>query len=202
MDLGAVTRMDLDESTRTNRGEATRTDGREATRTDGRAQTTLDFAIGASTFLIVVVFVVAFLPGMMTPFEDVDPTQAADRFAESLSGDVLGHPADGNRLNETCTAAFFRQLEQDEPKGADCRFDEGATTPAEALATDHVVNVTIEPRSVGGSPPSLSYDGTSVTPAAGPDPDGIGTVTVARRIVLLDDGTGQQRTYRLVVRVW
>ncbi|WP_096391201.1 DUF7287 family protein [Halopenitus persicus] len=177
--------------------------GRRASPPTGRrAQTTLDFAIGASTFLIVVAFVVAFLPGMMAPFEDVDPTQAADRFADSLSGDVLGHPVDGNRLNETCTAAFFRQLHQDAPTGDDCRFDEGATTPAEALATDHAVNVTIEARSVGGSPPSLSYGGTPVTPAAGPVPDGGDTVTVARRIVLLEDGSGQRRTYRLVVRVW
>ncbi|SEH55348.1 hypothetical protein SAMN05192561_10674 [Halopenitus malekzadehii] len=167
-----------------------------------RAQTTLDFAIGASVFLVVVLFVVAFLPAMMTPFQDVDPTQAADRFAESLSGDMLGHPADGNQLNRTCTAAFFRQLNQDSPAPETCRFANGATTPAEVLGTDHTVNVTIESRSTAGTAPTLTDEGTAVTPAAGPAADGIDTVTTARRIVLLTDDTGQQQTYRLIVRVW
>ena len=33
-----------------------------------RGQTTLDFAIGVSVFLIVVAFVLAFVPGMVQPF--------------------------------------------------------------------------------------------------------------------------------------
>ncbi|WP_280537959.1 hypothetical protein [Halopenitus sp. POP-27] len=162
-----------------------------------RAQTTLDFAIGASVFLVVVLFVVAFVPATLTPFESVEPMTAADRFGDTLAGDQLGHPASENRLNATCTAAFFRQLRTDTPTGADCRFPAGATTPADVVATDRRVNVTIHPRSPSESPVEWTDDAGTVTLAAGPAPDGTEAVTVAQRVVLLED-----RTYRLVVRVW
>jgi hypothetical protein len=172
-----------------------------------RAQTALDFAIGASVFLVVVAFVVAFIPGLLAPFETVEPTQAADRFAITLASDLLNDPAsgpaDGRVVDPVCTAAFFTQMQDGATETDDCRFDGDDTDLRSTLATDHAVNVTIENRT--GEIATMEYDGTTATLddggntplRAGPSADGRPQVTVSRQVVLLDG-----RSHRLVVRVW
>lgn len=61
-----------------------------------RAQTTLDFAIGISVFLLAVVFVLAFAPGMLDPFTGSagEKRVASNRIADALSQGMLGDPAD------------------------------------------------------------------------------------------------------------
>lgn len=166
--------------------------GPDTTAGRDRGQTAIDFAIGAGVFLVVVAAVVTFIPGMFAPFEGTDPTAAADRFAASLSGDLLGHPSDKNTLDPACTVAFFGQMQGENPTH-DCRFGDDEDDLGLVFATDHTVNATIEERPQGGA--IAERNGTRL--AAGPASTGQPDVTVSRQVVLLDD-----RSYRLIVRVW
>lgn len=87
-----------------------------------RGQTTLDFAIGVSIFLIVVVYVLAFVPGMLQPFVESqeENTIVADRAADQLTQSMLGAPETPFVLETDCTVAFFGG-----PDPGDCRFDSG-----------------------------------------------------------------------------
>jgi hypothetical protein len=84
-----------------------------------RGQTTLDFAVGMSTFLLVFAFVLTFIPGMIQPFSasDQEATVIADRVADHLSQGLLGDPARPYILNSTCTVAFL-----DDSTGTGCRY--------------------------------------------------------------------------------
>ena len=87
-----------------------------------RGQTTLDFAIGISIFLLVVVYVLAFVPGMLDPFvqSQEENTIVADRAADHLTQSMLGSPEQPFLLETDCTVAFFGG-----PDPTDCRFDQG-----------------------------------------------------------------------------
>lgn len=160
-------------------------------RTDhDRAQTTLDFAIGVGLFLLVVAFVVAFVPGIFEPFDRTDNgTQVADRIATTLATDVLGHPADPYVLDADCTVEFFNGS----GGSTDCRFDTSADGPTEAFALGGRtgLNVTVTDR--GGD--TVTLDGTTLT--AGDAVPESRSVTTARRAVHVNE-----TTYRLYVRVW
>lgn len=98
-----------------------------------RGQTTLDFAIGTGVFLIVVTFVLAFVPGMLQPFEasTQQETAAADRIADQLTTEVLvSDISEPYRLDRDCTLAFFAPENNDDdgvtsspyPIGSDCNY--------------------------------------------------------------------------------
>jgi hypothetical protein len=158
----------------------------------GRGQTTIDFAIGAGVFLIVVAFVVAFVPGMFGPFEDPDHAQEADRVAATLATDALADPSDPYVLDEECTREFFHQMRGGGAASPSCRFDNSTSAVGPTFGEDVVrMNASIETLSSG----SLITD--NVTFAAGDPAPTTGTLAVARRVVHYD---GQ--TYRLVVRAW
>lgn len=168
---------------------------------DDRGQTTIDFVVGISIFLLVVAFVVLFVPGIFDPFDGTSRTQAADRFAATLTNDALGDPATPAALNATCTRSFFEQMqpefEQTETDVADCGFDPTADNVASALGTDRFeVNVTVFD---GAAVAELEApdDGTSVELRAGPPVPDNEAVATTRRVVLLDG-----RTHQLAVRVW
>lgn len=75
-----------------------------------RAQTTLDFAIGVSIFIAVVLFTFTFVPTVLEPFSvvaDDNPT-VADRTADSLAHGQLGATDRPHLLEWHCTVAFFR----------------------------------------------------------------------------------------------
>jgi len=89
-----------------------------------RAQTTFDFAIGMSIFIITVVFVFGFIPGMLQPFEEgtQEETVSANRVAGQLVEGELGNPSQPYELVPKCTRAFF----DDSPvpvSSAQCAFD-------------------------------------------------------------------------------
>ena len=157
-----------------------------------RAQTTIDFAIGIGLFLLVVAFVVAFVPTIFTPFQSTQGPQTADRIATSLSADRLGDPSEPYVLNGTCTNGFFEQLNDNGSAPSSCQFNTSATTTRGMFALDRTrdVNVTVEYAngSVVERGPRL---------AAGPAPSETTSVTSATRVVSLD---GHAR--RLVVRTW
>jgi len=164
-----------------------------ATPAPARAQTTIDFAIAIGLFLVVVAFVVAFVPTIFAPFQSIGGPQTADRIATALATDRLGEPSTPYVLNETCTNAFFEQLESGTDAPTTCRFDTTAdnTSAMFALSGPGGVNVSVS-----------HLDGSIATRPggdllAGPAVPETTSVTAARRTVLLDG-----ETYRLLVRVW
>lgn len=148
-----------------------------------RGQTTIDFAIGASIFLLAAAFVVAFVPTMLDPYVGKqDAAIVADRTADRLAGDVLASPDTPYVLDRACTDEFF------DADGVACRADtDAADLNAAVGAVEWVsLNVTVT-------------DGTGAAAyAAGDDYEFAGgRVITADRTVLLDG-----RPYELHVRAW
>jgi hypothetical protein len=158
-----------------------------------RGQTTMDFAIGMSLFLLVLVGVFTFLPSVFAPFsaDGGSSMVVADRAAARLAGQTLVATTERPLLlDAACTVAFF---DETSPVPADCNFDADAGNLGAALGVDtdvHRVNVTLEDD--GGV---VSLKGTPLR--AGPDIPPSGDVVTATRAVRLD-GTRE----RLLVRVW
>lgn len=160
--------------------------------TGDRAQTTIDFAIGIGLFLIVVAFVVAFVPTIFTPFQSTEGPQTADRIATSLSTDRLGDPSEPYVLNETCTNGFFDQLDDGDPALSTCQFNTSATTTREMFTLDRTRDVNVTIQHANGS---IVDGGTRL--AAGPTPPETTSVTSATRVISFE---GHSR--RLIVRTW
>lgn len=74
-----------------------------------RGQTTLDFALGISLFLIVLVVVFQFIPGLLQPFNSgtQGETVAVDRIADQLAGSLLAESSSPYVLLTDCTREFF-----------------------------------------------------------------------------------------------
>jgi hypothetical protein len=116
-----------------------------------RGQTTLDFAIGVSLFLIVVVYVLAFIPGMFAPFDRAQEaeTVAVDRVASNLVEGQLADPSEPYRLHRDCTIAFFNDSAENTDgdgtysRGSDCGFRDVDLKPRIAIDDVRRVNVSI-----------------------------------------------------------
>jgi len=177
-----------------------------------KGQTTLDFTIGISVFLVVLLFVFTFIPGLLTPFTTTDDQAPAlsDRLADRLSQGMLGDPAEPYVLNTTgsnCAVEFF-DLGSSPP--TDCRYDGTELYERLNVKERTNVNVTLE-GDVSGSSGStlLCWDDSSDELAelgdtscdtdlvAGdtPPPDNDATVT-ARRVVYM---AGEDVTMKVVV---
>ncbi|MFC6864524.1 hypothetical protein ACFQGE_13790 [Halomicroarcula sp. GCM10025817] len=74
-----------------------------------RGQTTLDFAIGMSLFLAVLIFIFLFVPGLLAPFTagGQEETVSSNRVADYLAKGALGTPRDPFVLDTQCTILFF-----------------------------------------------------------------------------------------------
>lgn len=74
-----------------------------------RGQTTLDFAMGMSLFLIVLIVIFQFVPGLLQPFNSgtQGETVAVDRIADQLAGSLLAQPSSPYVLLTDCTREFF-----------------------------------------------------------------------------------------------
>jgi len=74
-----------------------------------RGQTTLDFAIGMSLFLAVIVFIFLFVPGLLSPFTTgaQADTVTSNRVADNVTKSMLGSPRRPYTLDEHCTVEFF-----------------------------------------------------------------------------------------------
>lgn len=163
-------------------------------RAETRAQTPVDFAVGTSLFLIVVIAVFGFLPSMFGPFvqESNADAMVTDRSAARLAEDLLvGDPARPAVLNESCTEEFF---DADGAAPETCRYDEdGADLPAAlGIAGWSNVNVTIRDGDTG-----TIHDIGGTELAAGPDVPESADAIASRRLVLLG---GEER--QLYVRAW
>jgi len=175
-----------------------------------RGQTTLDFAIGMSLFLSVVIFIFLFIPGLLSPFSAgiQEETVTTDRVADGLTMGMLGSPQQPYVLDEHCTREFFAGNAP--PSG--CGYESGASTE-ERVGLDPVrenVNVTIRGNATGtpAADEILCWDGanqelvaagtgcgTTLTAGGNPPTNNDASVT-ALRVVSLN---GQDVTVRVVM---
>lgn len=153
-----------------------------------RGQVTLDFAIAMGVFLLTLAFAFGFLPGVFAPFSADSNAElmTADRSAARLTEGMLGSPSRPTQLNTTCTVAFFENTTLPPL----CRYGTLDLTDALGIDPRTRVNVTIEHTGT-----VATVDGTTL--ARGSDPPNTGDVSVARRLIVLEE-----TTYHLVVRVW
>ncbi|SDZ87914.1 hypothetical protein SAMN04488065_0963 [Haloplanus vescus] len=178
-----------------------------------RGQTTIDFAIGTSVFLLVVAFVVAFIPGIFQPFTGGPQEELAgiDRVADTVVYDLLDGDGDGNRatLDRRCTIAFF----DDDGTDTGCAFDDSEPLSEQvALTSGHHANVTVvagDPDTAGGSQYPVCADGGQITVSdtdtcssgvaldAGEPLPPNGASVIGRRVVSVDGITAT-----VVVRMW
>lgn len=181
-----------------------------------RAQTTLDFAIGISIFLLIVLFVFVFIPGTLDPFTvgAQEQTVTSDRVADSLSEGLLGDPATPYVLDRYCTVAFFAEAPDGDPPGA-CRYSGDDLQDWVGVKSRQSLNITVSGNTTaaidgsnvlcwdedaaslaetGSGSPCVSSD-TRLTAGDAPPTDNAATV-IARRVVHL---AAQDVTIRVVM---
>lgn len=164
---------------------------------DARGQTLHDFAIGMTVFLLVLGYVLAFVPGLFSPFSpETDSTAIrVDRTADFLTGDLLAADRAEGPLNETCTAYFFNGSSPDNCDRLSRSVDESYVRDVASLSSRTRVNVSMRRN---GNIARYPDPDTGDRLAVGPDPESAGgRVIRADRIVSFDD-----RDYRFVVRLW
>lgn len=110
-----------------------------------RGQTTIDFTIGISVFLGVVIVIFLFVPGLLSPFTagSQEETVLADRVADQLVRSTLADPSEPFVLDTDCTRWFFNSGD-DSP--FDCRFDDTSGVPLTeriGLSDRQKLNITI-----------------------------------------------------------
>lgn len=201
------------------RDSGTGVDNRQVHSADtARGQTTLDFTVGVSIFLLVLISIFLFVPGTLEPFTQGSQEEivTVNRVADQLSEGQLGDPATPHILDTSCTVAFFQDTSP-----ADCRFSGPNLTARVGVKPRQNVNVTIEgnvtetsddgadllcwdkepgpnrliERDEGASDPAKDCDTLlAIGPTA---PDSAGTSVTSRRVVTIN-GTNT----RLIVEMW
>ncbi|MFB6074430.1 MAG: hypothetical protein ABEJ89_05415 [Haloarculaceae archaeon] len=180
-----------------------------------RAQTTLDFAVGISVFLAVILFVFLFVPGLLSPFTGgtSEETVLSNRVADQLVEETLGTPREPFVLERTCTLDFFGGAA---PGTDGCRYATGGTLEQRVGVGDRQhLNVTVERNLSTAAGEQLCWDSANerlvertagaCNPGAGDvelragdsPPSANDRVVVARRVVSLDG-----RDVTLYVRAW
>lgn len=176
-----------------------------------KGQTTLDFAIGISVFLVVIIFIFSFAPGILSPFTVTGQSDAVtvDRVADQLSQDTLGSPDRPHLLDRGCTVSFFDREFNETPVLADqCRYGDAPLNDQVGLSEPMSVNVTLTGNLSGGSESVQLYwdsddrtlvddsESGDVRLAIGDEPDERRATTTATRVVRLH---GEDVTLRVVV---
>ncbi|KAB1191156.1 MULTISPECIES: hypothetical protein [Haloferax] len=143
---------------------------------DTRAQTGLDFVVGVGLFLLVLGFLVQFVPGMIAPYsDDAELPVVAERVATQLTEVHLGSSTAPGELDATDTVAFFTGSNPN-------------SLLAELEDDGYSVNVTAEGNVVGAPTNPLTV---------GETPPQDGSVAVVRRVVSIE---GEDVLF--TVRVW
>jgi hypothetical protein len=170
-----------------------------------RAQTTLDFTLGVSIFLLVLLTVFAFMPATLLPFTQSaqEETVGTNRVADLLVQDILVSPGEPYLLDPACTAALLS-----DSTGQGCAFDGATLKPRLDLPDRSNINITIHGNTAAGNE-LLCWDaadkrvvGESAGACdsefrAGPNPPSASSTMTARRVVSIRGMTGS-----LEVRMW
>ncbi len=179
-----------------------------------RGQTTLDFAIGISVFLAVILFVFTFVPGLLEPFAlsgEAD-TVRADQLADRLAEGELGNPQEPYVLDRHCTVSFFDNSSSSPDR---CRYEGDNWRDRLDVPDTTRVNVTLERNVTVGAatPDTLCWDesnddivtqsncspssgDTRLTIGASLDDAGDDSTITARRVVTM---YGEDMTLKVVV---
>jgi hypothetical protein len=162
-----------------------------------------------SIFLLSLVFVVAFVPGMLEPFSGgaQSETPAVNRVADDLTQRTLSNASSPYVLDETCTVELFTAGVPGE-----CRYDGTELSDRVGVLERSPVNVTIrgdldgsgtddvlcwDTSVVGGQLAERGASGCGPLLSGGSNPAGSGGRTVsAQRVALLD---GQDVTVEVVM---
>ena len=128
-----------------------------------RGQTTLDFAIGITVFLVTIIFLFGFVPGIIEPFDITNEEQPAvsDRVANSLAKGTLGNASEPYVLDRYCTVEFF-----DGSNPTECNYDGDTLAEITNLEPSQNLNVSLEGNVTDGNPDGVlcwdESDGTLV----------------------------------------
>lgn len=168
-----------------------------------RGQTTIDFTIGISVFLGVIIFIFVFAPGILTPFTVTGQSEAVtvDRTADYLAQDALGSPDEPYVLDRGCTVAFFDRSADDPPDTNDdtCRYDGDPLNEQLGLADFRAVNVTLRANlSGGGGLSQLYWDTNDRELATTDDPDHVDSDHVE---LTIGDSLESQRSTTTATRI-
>lgn len=188
-----------------------RSAGVDRRRRSDRAQTPIDFAVGASVFLLTLGFVIAFVPTVFDPFAGAETALpvVSDRVASGLVGDFLvASPVEPAVLSPACTVAYFEGDEGNATLAGMAGCPAGVTNDtAEEFGLDEDVLVVVHAMDEAdpiGNASTVSIDtryGTHAVELRRSTTDSIrvdrGGVSVSQRLVSIE---GTQ--YRLTVWVW
>lgn len=190
-----------------------------------RGQTTIDFAVGISVFLLAMSFAIAFVPGMLTPFTtgNQEETVAANRVASHLTTATLVDPDEPFVLDVSSSGGCPKEFFETAGSGGTlsvCTVNGDSLNEWIGLKEQRVVHIEItgDDGDQGSDTDLLCWDtgrdevgefgnangGTDCDPVfeAGDDPPSrTGTITVARRTVLID-GSGYKYDATLEVVLW
>jgi len=105
-----------------------------------RGQTTLDFATGTVIFLLSLIFVFSFIPGVLQPFTGTQQAEpvVANRVADRLVEGGLGSPDRPYTLDKTCTVEFF-----DDSAPSDCNYEGSDLNDRVGLTDRTNLNITM-----------------------------------------------------------
>lgn len=184
--------------------------GGRGPRAGDRGQTTLDFAIGVSIFLSVMLFVFAFVPGILQPFnlsgeEDI---VLSERIASDLSQAKLGNASTPYVLESTCTVQFF---DEGSSSPSHCDYEGETIKERLGLGTARNVNVSLSGTLTGTDSDHICWDdsdqqlheasscgaGDQLLAAGGQPPAANDATVTARRVVSL-----HQENLTMEVVVW
>lgn len=146
---------------------------------DDTAQTLNDFAVGTSIFFFTILFVFAFLPNVLAPF-DLAATGGesirGDRTASHLAKDVLSNETGSVVISGVCTEAFFSNTSMtDCPSYSPAPLDE---ITGNTDSVDTYVRI-LDDNNV------VTYNGTDLV--RGDEPASNEDTVVATRLVWLND---------------
>lgn len=152
-----------------------------------RGQIALDFAIGASLFLLALTFAAIFIPTLITPFisggaqaNDIAAERIASNLAWQLQADASGETA----LDKDCVDKFFK----------------GSGSYSNCHASGSRFDILTNSSTTFVSVRLLNAEDGTVYNSIGPDMSSISGSGYASRPVRLDTGSGVERT--LVVEVY
>lgn len=153
---------------------------------DESGQITIDYLVGITIFLLALVFVFQYATGLFTPFESSsdEVTMIADRVATTVVEDRIntGDPHTSNMVSSSLMANFFTQL------------DTNYASTQNSLGLNgtffcYDLNVSLE-------------NSTKVISCTGKPLPQVGSIGQTKRIVLVEDSSGNKQTAILSFRVW
>ena len=103
-----------------------------------RGQTLPDFVVAVAIFLLVIAFVISFIPQLTAPYDEQEHPAIAERIASDVAGTLLADRTAPSGLNEECTVAFFTAYEANA-----CPFEDEPLIDRLGVSDQYSVNVSI-----------------------------------------------------------